>query len=57
MSQKAEIEKIASYHYDLVTNYEYKEYTKVEFERAFELIFNDEEKEKIKKHFTRIFIS
>ena len=43
-----DIEKIASYYYDLVTNYEYKEYTKEELERTFELIFNDEEKEKIK---------
>ena len=43
-----DIEKIASYYYDLVPNYEYKEYTKKELERAFELIFNDEEKEKIK---------
>lgn len=45
---KDDIEKIVSYHYDLVPNYEYKEYTKAELERAFELIFNDEEKEKIK---------
>ena len=44
-----DIETIASHYYDFKTCYKYKDYTKAELERAFELIFNDEEKVEIKK--------
>ena len=52
-----DIEKIASFYYDLVTNYEYKEYTKEELERAFEIIFDDEEKVEIRKELQEFLFS
>ena len=44
-----DIEKIASYYYDLVPNYDYKNYTKAELDKALEIIFDDEEKTEIKR--------
>ena len=44
-----DIEKIASFHYNLKSCWDYKDYTKVELERAFEIIFDDEEKVEIRK--------
>ena len=44
-----DIEKIASFHYNLKSCWDYKDYTKAEFERAFEIIFDDEEKVEIKR--------
>lgn len=44
-----DIEKIASFYYNLKSCWDYKDYTKAELERAFEIIFNDEEKAEIKR--------
>lgn len=44
-----DIELIASFYYNLKSCYDYKEYTKAELERAFEIVFNDEEKVEIKR--------
>ena len=44
-----DIEKIASYYYNLKSCWDYKDYTKVELERTFEIIFDDEEKAEIKR--------
>ena len=44
-----DIEKIASCFYDLKSCYDYKDYTKIELERAFEIVFDDEEKVEIRK--------
>lgn len=44
-----DIEKIASFYYNLKSCWDYKDYTKVELERAFEIIFDDEEKAEIKR--------
>lgn len=44
-----DVEKIASFYYDLKSCYDYKDYTKAELEKAFELIFDDEEKAEIKR--------
>ena len=44
-----DIEKAANFFYNLECCYDYKDYTKVELERAFEIIFDDEEKAEIKR--------
>lgn len=44
-----DIEKIASFHYNLKSCWDYKDYTKAELERAFEIIFDNEEKVQIRK--------
>lgn len=44
-----DIEKIASFYYNLKSCWDYKDYTKAELERAFEIIFDDEEKAEIKR--------
>ena len=44
-----DIEKIASFYYNLKSCWDYKDYTKAELERAFEIIFDDEEKVEIRK--------
>ena len=44
-----DIEKIASFYYNLKSCWDYKDYTKAELERAFEIIFDDEEKTEIKR--------
>lgn len=44
-----DIERIASFYYNLKSCWNYKDYTKVELERAFEIIFDDEEKVEIKR--------
>ena len=46
---KDDIEKIASFYYNLKSCWDYKDYTKAELERAFEIIFDDEEKVEIRK--------
>ena len=46
-----DIEKIASFYYNLKSCWDYKDYTRVELERAFEIIFDDEEKVEIRKEF------
>lgn len=44
-----DIERIASFYYNLKSCYDYKDYTKAELERTFEIIFDDEEKVEIKR--------
>lgn len=47
--KRDDIEKIASFYYNLKSCWDYKDYTKAELERAFEIIFDDEEKADIKR--------
>lgn len=44
-----DIESIASFYYNLKSCWDYKDYTKAELERAFEIIFDNEEKVEIKR--------
>ena len=44
-----DIESIASFYYNLKSCWDYKDYTRAELERAFEIIFDDEEKVEIRK--------
>ena len=52
-----DIEKIASFYYNLKSCWDYKDYTKVELERAFEIIFDDEEKTEIKRELQEFLFS
>ena len=52
-----DIEKIASFYYNLKSCWDYKDYTKAELERAFEIIFDDEEKAEIKRELQEFLFS